>query len=312
MALRHRDVGHPERASQAEALPPARDGPGRGGRAGESKAGGGARSQGAAGSGDRRLAGGISHRVLDARRRGVHTRGDRSSAGRRDRNLEGAAVAGARQAAECARGFRRGVGAMTDDRFDWVLREAAQDYHRPPDTPREEMWQRIEAARRARRARVLALRPWLRWGLAAAAVLAIGVGLGRVSMRHQQTIVVAPGDLAYRVAAAPYLSRTEALLTGFRSEARSGRLDVQFAGQARDLRRTTRLMLDSPAAEDPRLRNLLEDLELVLAQIAQVPRGSDREDLQLINQGLEQRSVLLRLRTANPAGPGPVRAQGAL
>jgi len=201
---------------------------------------------------------------------------------------------------------------MTDDRFDGVLREAAQDYHRPPDTPREEMWQRIEAARRARRARVLALRPWLRWGLAAAAVLAIGVGLGRVSMQHQQTIVVAPGDLAYRVAAAQYLSRTEALLTGFRSEARAGRIDVQFAGQARDLLTTTRLMLDSPAAEDPRLKSLLEDLELVLAQIAQVPRGSDRADLQLINQGLEQRSVLLRLRTANPAGPGPVRAQGAL
>ncbi len=201
---------------------------------------------------------------------------------------------------------------MTDDRFDWVLREAAQDYHRPPDTPREEMWQRIEAPRRARRARVLALRPWLRWGLAAAAVLAIGVGLGRVSMQHQQTSVVAPGNLAYRVAAAQYLSRTEALLTGFRSEARTGRIDVQFAGQARDLLTTTRLMLDSPAADDPRLRSLLDDLELVLAQIAQVPQGSDRADLQLINQGLEQRSVLLRLRTANPAGPGPVRAQGAL
>ena len=201
---------------------------------------------------------------------------------------------------------------MTDDRFDWVLREAAQGYHRPPDTPREEMWRRIEAARRARHARVLALRPWLRWGLAAAAVLAIGVGLGRLSMQHQQTIVVAPGDLAYRVAAAQYLSRTEALLTGFRSEARTGRIDLQFAGQARDLLTTTRLMLDSPAAEDPRLKSLLEDLELVLAQIAQVPRGSDRADLQLINQGLEQRSVLLRLRTANPAGPGPVRAQGAL
>ncbi len=201
---------------------------------------------------------------------------------------------------------------MTDDRFDWVLREAAQDYHRPPDTPREEMWQRIEAAHRARRARVVALRPWLRWGLAAAAVLAIGVGLGRVSMQHQQTIVVAPGNLAYRVAAAQYLSRTEALLTGFRSEARAGRIDVQFAGQARDLLTTTRLMLDSPAADDPRLKSLLDDLELVLAQIAQVPQGSDRADLQLINQGLEQRSVLLRLRTANPAGPGPVRAQGAL
>ena len=114
------------------------------------------------------------------------------------------------------------------------------------------------------------------------------------------------------MAAAQYLSRTEALLTGFRSEARTGRIDLQFAGQARDLLTTTRLMLDSPAAADPRLKSLLEDLELVLAQIAQVPQGSDRADLQLINQGLEQRSVLLRLRTANPAGPGPVRAQGAL
>jgi len=57
---------------------------------------------------------------------------------------------------------------------------------------------------------------------------------------------------------------------------------------------------------------LLEDLELVLAQIAQLPSSGGREDLQSINQGLDQRSVLLRLRTANPAGPGPVRTQGAL
>jgi len=118
--------------------------------------------------------------------------------------------------------------------------------------------------------------------------------------------------LAYRVAAAQYLTRTEALLTGFRSEARSGMPDAQFARQARDLLGTTRLMLDSPAAQDARLKDLLEDLELVLAQIAQLPASSDRDDVQSINQGLEQRSVLLRLRTANPAGPGPVRTQGAL
>jgi len=73
-------------------------------------------------------------------------------------------------------------------------------------------------------------------------------------------------------------------------------------------------MLDSPAAQDARLKGLLEDLELVLAQISQLPSGGggDREDVQSINQGLDQRSVLLRLRTANPAGPGPVRTQGAL
>src|SRR2546429_7981263 len=91
---------------------------------------------------------------------------------RRDRNLEGAAVAGASQAAGNARGFRGGVGFMTEDRFDWLLREAAQDYHRPPDTPREEMWRRIAAARPARHAPGIAPRPWPRLGLAPAARLA--------------------------------------------------------------------------------------------------------------------------------------------
>ncbi|PYO84015.1 MAG: hypothetical protein DMD68_07950, partial [Gemmatimonadetes bacterium] len=108
-----------------------------------------------------------------------------------------------------------------------------------------------------------------------------------------------------------YLARTEALLASFRAEARTGRLDAQFAGQARDLLATTRLMMDSPAARDPRLKSLLEDLEVVLAQIAQVPAGRAGEDVNLITQGIEQRSVLLRLQTAVPAGPG-ARVQGAL
>jgi len=209
---------------------------------------------------------------------------------------------------------------MTEDRFERLLREAAQDYHRPPETPREELWRRIAALREARRRRrVIITSPWLRWGLGIAAVLALGVGIGRWTAHSprasQPAVAAAGGDegaLAYRVSAAQYLTRTEALLTGFRSEARSGMPDAQFARQARDLLGTTRLMLDSPAAQDARLKDLLEDLELVLAQIAQLPASSDRDDVQSINQGLEQRSVLLRLRTANPAGPGPVRTQGAL
>jgi hypothetical protein len=118
----------------------------------------------------------------------------------------------------------------------------------------------------------------------------------------------------YQLAAAQYLTRTEALLTGFRAESRAGETPTvgQFAVQARDLLCTTRLMLDSPAARDVRLKGLLEDLEVVLAQIAQLPSVSDTEDVHVINQGLEQRSVLLRLRTANPAGPGSARGQGVL
>ncbi len=209
---------------------------------------------------------------------------------------------------------------MTDERFERLLREAAQDYHRPPATPREEMWQGIAARRAARRRRAATWRPVLRWGVGIAAVLALGIGIGRWTAEPRRTgpapVAAAGGGdrgpLAYRVAAAQYLTRTEALLTGFRSEARSGQADAQFARQARDLLGTTRLMLDSPAAQDGRLKGLLEDLELVLAQIAQLPPRADTEEVQLINQGLEQRSVLLRLRTANPAGPGPVRTQGAL
>jgi len=212
---------------------------------------------------------------------------------------------------------------MTDDRFDERLRQAAQDYHRPPATPREELWHRIAAARAARKRQVIVVRSTLRWGVGIAAVLALGVAIGRWSAGGGESpnspVMAARTDqastLAYRVAAAQYLTRTEALLTGFRAEARSPSVPAaQFSRQARDLLATTRLMLDSPAARDARLKGLLEDLELVLAQIAQLPsRGSgDREDVQSINQGLDQRSVLLRLRTANPAGPGPVRTQGAL
>ena len=204
---------------------------------------------------------------------------------------------------------------MTDDRIDQRLRDLARDYHRPPATPHEELWARIAAARAARRSapRVLVLRPWLLWGLAAAAVLVLGIALGRITAPTGQfaTQADSTGAVAYQIAATQYLTRTEALLASFRAEARTGRLDAQFAGQARDLLTTTRLMMDSPAARDPRLKTLLDDLEVVLAQIAQVPSGRTGEDVDLITQGIEQRSVLLRLQTAVPAGPG-ARTQGAL
>ena len=209
---------------------------------------------------------------------------------------------------------------MTDERFERRLVEAAQDYHRPPATPREEMWLQIIAARDARRRRRVMLRPRLAWGVGIAAVLAVGVAIGRWTATGSPRIaaIASATDrssaFVYQLAAAQYLTRTEALLTGFRTESRAGAKPPtgQFAVQARDLLCTTRLMLDSPAGRDVRMKSLLEDLELVLAQIAQLPATGDREDLQLINQGLDQRSVLLRLRTANPAGSGSTRVQGVL
>ena len=59
----------------------------------------------------------------------------------------------------------------------------------------------------------------------------------------------------------------------------------------------TRLLMDSPAADDPAMHDLLEDLELVLMQVVRLQHGS-RTELELINRALEQRDVIPRLRTA--------------
>jgi hypothetical protein len=213
---------------------------------------------------------------------------------------------------------------MNDDRFETRIREAARDYHRPPETPREQMWAAIDAERRRRRTapRVVVLRPAWRWGIGLAAVLVLGIVIGRFIRPSTSGAPSTPApfatnragvDIAYQIVAAQYLSRTEALLAGFRADARTGeRLDPQFEPQARELLGSTRLLLDSPAGRNPRLRPLLEDLEVVLAQIVYLPASHDTTDVELINQGIDQRSVLTRLRTAMPAAPVPAHVQGVI
>src|SRR2546429_2896837 len=144
------------------------------GRAARRRAG----PEAAPGAGDRRAAARLPHGVRDARRGGLHARGDRRGPRRRDGDVEGATVAGARPATGIVGGLRGRVGLMTDERFERRLVDAAQDYHRPPATPREEMWRQIVAARQARRRRRVMLRPPPPWGEGIAAVLALGVAIG--------------------------------------------------------------------------------------------------------------------------------------
>lgn len=214
-----------------------------------------------------------------------------------------------------------------DPKFEQWLKESAQSYHAPHPTPREELWKRIEAARRHKR--IIEIQPWMRWALAAAAVLVLGIGIGRWTARQSNgtsiaaidsstdhNVVVDSIDLlanqAYKVAATQYLSRTETFLTAFRADANRSANTARLARQARDLLTTTQLMLDSPAAQDPRLRSLLEDLELVLMQISLLNPLEDSRDRDLITQGMNQSNVLPKLRSAIPAGPVPVRTEGAL
>ncbi len=111
-----------------------------------------------------------------------------------------------------------------------------------------------------------------------------------------------PGP-AYQLTAVRHLSEAEALLTSFRARSTSDQqMDAQLGAWARQLLSNTRLLLDSPVANDPERRPLLEDLELVLVQIVQLSPGSTPQDRELIEKSLQQDHVMTRLRTAIPAG----------
>ena len=208
---------------------------------------------------------------------------------------------------------------MTDenrDRLDELLQDAARTYNRPPDErhmPLDEIWNAVEAqvfpaARRSNR-----YTQWLR----IAAALLIGVGIGRLSLGTfaTQSMVAAakadrlPQPKPERVAelqsvdpaTSRYLGQAAALLIALPTETSAKQADEAFRRRANDLLLTTRLLLDSESGSDPALRNLLEDLELVLVQVVRLEKEhnpSRQTDMELIQQALDQRDVLPRLRTA--------------
>ena len=224
-----------------------------------------------------------------------------------------------------------------DDRFDALLRDAAATYNRPPadgDLPLDEMWRTIEAeafptagssaaprgeetAQRAEPRRT-SRSAWQRsqW-LRIAAALVIGVGIGRVSLlvgdenrspRADNRPTTGPtpqtsvsASQSYDPSTTRYLGQAAALLIALPAEANTGKPDQRFLTRANELLVTTRLLLDSPTASEQGLRNLLEDLELVLVQVVRLEHErnrAQRTELELIQQALDQRDVLPRLRNA--------------
>lgn len=237
-----------------------------------------------------------------------------------------------------------------EDRFEEYARRTLREVDRPPAPPVEEMWARIRAARDARRdgqggrgagsvgvgdarrgagptdgptdvsGAVIPFRPrhragrWLRWSAPLAAMLVLGIGIGRISLRDSATPApdaprvsseTAPdadaASGAYRFVASQHLRRTEALLASLAVDA--GATPVgEVSSWARDLMIDTRLLLTSPAAGDPDMKKLLEDLELVLAQLAAIPAARAAEEVEMIQEDINQSDVLLRLRAA-ASGP---------
>lgn len=287
-----------------------------------------------------------------------------------------------------------------DDGFADFLRRHGADYHRPPETPVEAIWEGVREAReRDDDGGVvpIASRRWLLPALAVAAVLVLGIALGRISMRQATeadgpggpavatrvdepaqegpdpdrgtndpaastggtvpgdpgapaaTDAPAPDALAattperreparpsrearatrpeappagaprperptrpadatdlYRLASVQMLAQAEALLVDYRSGRVAGRDDAAAIGRwARDVLSSTRLLIDSRAARDPEMRALLEDLELVLAQIVH-HTGADPIEGEWIDRTIEERDLIPRLRMAIPSGGAPI------
>lgn len=240
---------------------------------------------------------------------------------------------------------------MNDDQFERVLGQLRESYNRPPDTPKEEMWSAIEvglaeedagavislnrARDRQQRRRAATIR-WTGWSVAAAALILMGIGIGRVSTASGPSQVATADDgtsvrpapeqpsperptrpagnqAAFRFAAVSHLLKSESLLTMVRNDADAGRYDVAVGGWAAKLLTETRLLMDSPAATDPAIGELLQDLELILAQMARLSSDDavgarGREEMDLIARGMDRQEMLLRIQAVLPAGSGRVGA----
>lgn len=177
---------------------------------------------------------------------------------------------------------------------------------------------------------------WLYRAAGIAAVLVAGVGVGRyvlptafdtrsgmdsaaVAVSRADSIAAlgfGPDALAampvsnepVRVAMEEHLGRTVALLMTVRDDDPAFGPGADISGWARELLSTTRMLIDEPQLSDARTHRLLQDLELVLAQIVQA-RGSVPETQRAPSETMRETNLLPRVRaaaTASRLGDDPI------
>ncbi|MCP4571777.1 MAG: hypothetical protein GY838_05440 [bacterium] len=219
---------------------------------------------------------------------------------------------------------------MSDREFDELVDAMRENHNKPPQTPRDRMWERIEAARSERKIVRMPARPWyastwVRAGLSAAAVLVLGIAIGRMTTTPDAppmvadsgstppTVAVPTGEPAprseattlVRHAAQNLFGRADVLLTDLKISSCSDTKSRPVPAWAGGMLAQTRLLLDSPLCEDVETRALLLDLELVLARIAGLSNVDCTGDVNRIRRDLNDNATLDRLRLA-AAGQGMV------
>ena len=221
-----------------------------------------------------------------------------------------------------------------DDKFDELLRREAKGYRSTSSTPADAMWSRIEQdvirevqiPRVARDDKVQIPRfarddrgrrwAWIASGVGIAAALVIGVAIGRRSAVSPAATTTPPVASSVRAADSQrdaqvlaatlnHLVQAEAFLTEVRADLRTGRRDPERARRSRRLLSHTRLLIANNGGRTPAVDRLLEDLELVLAEIAALPDSGARRSVEtrLLNERLRAGTVLPRIRTILPSPP---------
>jgi hypothetical protein len=187
---------------------------------------------------------------------------------------------------------------MSLNRIDLELGKLASAYNCPPPTPREEMWEAIAAARSPRPARRWG---WPPAGVGMAATFLIGMLIGGgLPGGTDQGVVAVPGDATALALVDPetarHLARVDLLLRAIRDDAGQNVLASDVTESARRLLAETRFLVDLPPQDQlPEVTELLHDIELVLAQIAVLDGEADRDELRLVEEGIDAREVLPRL-----------------
>ena len=119
-------------------------------------------------------------------------------------------------------------------------------------------------------------------------------------MQQQATTDTAGAASYARANAIQHLAETEVFLTSVRADLKSGRSDADRSERSRELLVRTRLLLGTSATKTPEVQHLLEDLELLLAEIAASPVKSP-VDQKLLNESMRDGNILPRIRATLPA-----------
>ena len=100
-------------------------------------------------------------------------------------------------------------------------------------------------------------------------------------------------------ATARHMGRAATLLTAFRTDRRTPASQEDLAGWARELLAETRMFLGLADSASPVEEELLQDLELVLIQIAGLGPGAPDFEWDLARESMERRGTLPRLHAAS-------------